>query len=81
MKLKCIKSLEMKGENVKKPYIAFTEGKEYNARKGSMKGTNEDPYAVIRVLRARNEKGESHIIKNLESDELDDFFNKHFKTI
>ncbi|MCM3413545.1 hypothetical protein [Metabacillus litoralis] len=79
MKLKCIKSVQMKGERTEDRYQAFTEGNEYNARKGSCKGLNGDPWEVVPVLRTKNDKGESHIIKHLNKDTtLDDFFSTHF---
>ncbi|UOQ93397.1 hypothetical protein MUO14_24010 [Halobacillus shinanisalinarum] len=76
MYLKCIESVHM---NVEKIYQAFTEGEKYRARWGVVKGSNDDPYAFERVLKAINDKGESHIIKNRENDELDAFFYKHFE--
>lgn len=78
MKLRCIKSVQMKGDE---QYQAFTEGKEYNARKGTCQGLNGDPYEHVPVLRAKNDRGESHIIKHLEADELNEFFEIHFEAI
>lgn len=81
MKLKCIKSVQMRGEKEKDRYQAFTEGKQYNARKGTVKGLNGNPYEIVDVIRARNDKGESHIIKKIGSNELNEFFNTHFVVI
>ncbi|MFS0657417.1 hypothetical protein AB1L07_02165 [Niallia alba] len=81
MKLVCIESVQMIGEKEEHRYQAFSEGKEYNARKGSVKGIDGDPYSLVEVLRARNDRGESHIIKRLASDELNEFFHKHFKIL
>lgn len=81
MKLLCTKSVQMIGNLEKEQYQAFTEGKEYQARKGTVKGLDGDPYSVSTVLRAKNDKGESHIIRRLENDKLNDFFTLHFKEI
>lgn len=81
MKLRCIKSVHTRGDREVDRYQAFTEGKEYNARKGTLKGFNGDPYEIVDVLRAKNDKGESHIIKRLDSDDLNEFFTTHFEVI
>jgi hypothetical protein len=78
LRLLCVKSVEMR---IDKPYIAFTEGQEYKARKGYSKGSNGDPYVEVRVLKAKNDKGESHIVKYMEEDKLDEFFTTHFQEI
>lgn len=81
LKLRCIKTVQMIGETEKERFQAFTEGNEYNARRGTVKGLDGNPYEVTDVLRARNDKGESHIIKRLNSGDLNDFFKTHFEVI
>lgn len=78
MKLLCIKTVMMKDQE---NYQAFTEGNIYNARKGDVKGLNGNPYEFVRVLRCKNDKGESHIIKHLDEDDLSNFFATHFQEI
>lgn len=81
MKLMCIETVNMISDIEEERYQAFTKGKEYKARKGTLKGYNGNPYAIVDVLRAKNDKGESHIIKRLNSDDLNEFFNRHFEVI
>jgi hypothetical protein len=75
----------MKGEKKADRFQAFTKGKKYMARKGilkgKMQGVSDDPYDITPVLRAKNDNGESHIIKILKDDSFDDFFNEHFQEI
>lgn len=71
----------MNGDRKKDKFQAFTKGKEYKARKGTVKGLFNEPFGVFPVLRARNDKGESHIIKHLARNDLNDFFSNHFKEL
>lgn len=81
MKLRCVESVQMRGEKEGDKYLAFTEGKTYLARKGEVKGLNGDPYGMVQVLCAKNDRGESHIIKKYASTDLDEFFAKHFEVL
>ena len=81
MKLICIESVQMQGPKEKDQYQAFTEGKEYRARRGTCQGLDGDGYEYVPVLRAPNDKKESHIIRRLKDDRMDEFFFKHFKEI
>jgi hypothetical protein len=73
MKLLCIEDVIMdEGDK------AFTKGNEYRA----YESTYKENYDVIGCLRAKNDNGERHIIKQLDGDDklrLDSFFYKHFK--
>lgn len=73
MKLLCIKSVIMlvNGEQ------SFTEGKEYK----SYKSTRKVDYDIEKVICAKNDQGESHIIKNQHDSSLDDFYYQSFKEI
>lgn len=71
MKLTCIKDVIMEtGEK------AFTKDQQYKGYKSTVK----DCYYVVPVLRAKNDLGERHIIKYLKKEDLDNFFNRHFKS-
>lgn len=76
MKLKCIKTVVMNDGTQ-----AFTEGKEYRARKGNVQGLDGNPYEPTLVLRAKNDQGESHIVKRLKDENLNDFFCIHFEEL
>ena len=54
--------------------LAFSEGKEYKGYKTSLR----DMYTFKRVIRAKNNQGDRHIIKEIDSDRLDTFYSKHF---
>ncbi|MDC0764185.1 hypothetical protein POF51_26040 [Brevibacillus sp. AG] len=53
---------------------AFTKGKEYKG----YKSTYKDGYNVFPVIKAKNDMGKSHIIRDSTSSELDVFFETHF---
>lgn len=73
MKLLCKKSVKKK-DGTK----AFTKGMEYRARRGSVMGLDDDLYKPTPVFRAKNDQGESHIVKLLNKELLDGFFEMHF---
>lgn len=69
MKLICIEDVIMDTHEK-----AFSKGKRYKAYKSTFK----DNYDEFQVIRAKNNQGVRHIIKYIDDDRLDDFFNKHF---
>jgi len=78
MNLICIESVRMTGDKPENQFQVFTKGKVYKAKKSHCQGLNGDPYENVPILSAKNDKGESHIIKHLNRDTLDSFFCKHF---
>jgi len=73
MKLLCIESviMDVSGEQ------SFTKDKEYK----SYKSTCKIDYDIEMVIYAKNDQGESHIIKNIDNSNLDNFYDSHFKEI
>jgi len=73
MKLLCVNTVIMSvsGEQ------SFTKGKEYK----SYKSTRKVDYDIEKVICAKNDHGESHIIKNEQNSSLDDFYYHNFKEI
>lgn len=59
---------------------AFTEGKQYRARKHLVTCVDGDPYKWEQVLRAKNDNEEQHVIKHLKRDK-NDFFYNHFEEL
>ncbi|MGM1044739.1 MAG: hypothetical protein ACQEXX_01195 [Bacillota bacterium] len=69
IKLLCIKNVILNDGT-----LAFTEGKEYKGYKSSLL----DMWSYKRVIRAKNDQGDKHIIKEIDSDRLNVFYNTHF---
>lgn len=77
IELQCIESVYLKVRG----HRAFTEGKEYTARERTVPNYMGDMVGSIRVLQAENDQLKNHTLKRMETDELDDFYRKHFKEI
>ncbi|OPH62190.1 hypothetical protein BC351_01205 [Paenibacillus ferrarius] len=58
-------------------YIAFTKGKIYEGYEAKLK----DQWSFKKVIRAVNDQNERHIIKEIETDKLNEFFNMHFEEV
>lgn len=61
--------------------IAFTAGELYRAKEDNWGGLKGNPYEVTPVLCAVNDNGVWHSILHLDSNNLNGFFERHFKKL
>jgi hypothetical protein len=69
----CIEDVFMREDSTK----AFTKGNIYKCYRTKLKHM----YDYKRVVCAKNDMNQRHVIKELDSDRLDEFYNTSFKEV